>query len=78
MNYFERVDKLWADLKERFLVDNRQRKYELKVALANCKQWRDTIYAYYTQLQHCEITQILIKENTYQFFMGLNDVISAL
>lgn len=47
VNYSERVDELWANLKERFLVGNGPRKYELKAALANCKQRRDMVNAYY-------------------------------
>lgn len=38
INYSERVDELWMDLKEHFLHGNGPRKYELKAALANCKQ----------------------------------------
>lgn len=51
MNYLERANELWADLKERLLVGNGPRKYELKATLANCKEGRDFENAYYSHLK---------------------------
>lgn len=48
VNYSEGANKLWADLKEIFLVGNGSRKYESKVALENYKKGRDTVNAYYS------------------------------
>lgn len=41
MNYSERADELWADLKEIFLVGNGPKRYEVKAAQANYKQGGD-------------------------------------
>lgn len=85
MNYSERADELCADLKERFLVGNGPRKYELKAALANCKQGGDLVNAYYNclkkiwdELQHyiqLPTSKATAKEEeqVYQFLIGLND-----
>lgn len=51
INYSERVDELWENLKERFLVGNGPRKYELKAVLAHCKQGGDSVNVYYSRLR---------------------------
>lgn len=51
MHYSERADELWADLNKHFLVGNLPRKYELKAALANCKQEVDSVNAFYSRLK---------------------------
>lgn len=50
VNYSKQEDELWADLKKRFLVGNEPGKYELKEALANCKQEGDLVNIYYSRL----------------------------
>lgn len=51
MNYSDKVDELWADLREHLLVGNRPKKYELRALLASCKQGGDSIKAYYSHLK---------------------------
>ncbi|KAI5673199.1 hypothetical protein M9H77_13563 [Catharanthus roseus] len=47
----ERADELWIDLKERFLVGTGPQIYELKAALANCKQGGDSVHMYFSRLK---------------------------
>lgn len=50
INYSERVNEVWSDIRERFMVGNGPQKYELKITLANCKQGADSVSVYHSKL----------------------------